>query len=84
MAAVKDIQNEAVSTPGAKAPVRDTQAEATPVSPAARKGLGGFFKSLFKALRSRKKQVSSQRDRKTAQDWRDELQAKHPWWGGGL
>jgi hypothetical protein len=55
-----------------------------PSPPGVRKGFVGFLKSIFAALRARKRQVSAQPKQKSAQDWRDELRAKNPWWGNGL
>jgi hypothetical protein len=48
------------------------------------KGFRAFLRVFLKALRARKKQVSSQQTIKTAQDWRDEAQARNPWWGNGF
>ena len=50
----------------------------------AKQGAWAWLKTFLKALRSRKKQISAQRPRKSAQDWRDETQAKKPFWGGGF
>jgi hypothetical protein len=48
------------------------------------KGFWAFLRNFLKALCARKKQVSSQRKFRTAQDWRDEAQARNPWWGNGF
>lgn len=67
--------------------IKSVQSQAPPrilSAPGRKKGVGAFLKSLFKALRARNKQVSSQPPQRSAQDLRDELQANNPWWGNGL
>lgn len=78
MAEINEILQDSAICPAAEAEQRDLSA------PGVKKGFGGFLKSILRALCARKKQVSAQRSHKSAQDWRDELQAKNPWWGNGL
>lgn len=66
-------------------PAEFTQAEPADAGTQQRQeGFWAFLRNFLKALRARKKQVSSQRTIKTAQEWRDEAQARNPWWGNGF
>lgn len=60
------------------------QSESILSSPAVQRGFWTCLKNVLKAIGSRKKQTTAQPPKKTAQDWRDEIQAKNPFWGGGF